>query len=95
MVLDDKKVEFGVITHFCYVVEGSGERIEIATTRPETMLGDTGIAVHPDGKHSSPFAIIVSDILANAALACRQEVSALDRQESKASVRRTPPSNCR
>ena len=49
----DKKVEFGVITHFCYEVEGSGERIEIATTRPETMLGDTGIAVHPDGKQPS------------------------------------------
>lgn len=46
---DEKKVEFGVLTHFCYEIEGTGERIEIATTRPETMLGDTGIAVHPDG----------------------------------------------
>lgn len=43
----DRKVEFGVLTHFMYPVEGSEETIEIATTRPETMLGDSGIAVHP------------------------------------------------
>lgn len=27
---------------------GEPERVEIATTRPETMLGDTAVAVHPD-----------------------------------------------
>lgn len=43
----DRKVEFGVITHFQYEIEGSSEKIEVATTRPETMLGDTGVAVHP------------------------------------------------
>ena len=43
----ERKVEFGVITHFQYEIEGSDERIEVATTRPETMLGDSGIAVHP------------------------------------------------
>ncbi|KJZ73598.1 Valine--tRNA ligase [Hirsutella minnesotensis 3608] len=43
----DKKVEFGVIVHFKYPVEGSNETLEVATTRIETMLGDTGIAVHP------------------------------------------------
>ncbi len=43
----DKKVEFGVIVHFKYQLEGSTETIEVATTRIETMLGDTGIAVHP------------------------------------------------
>ena len=43
----DRKVEFGVITHFCYKIDGSGEKIEVATTRPETMLGDSGIAVNP------------------------------------------------
>jgi valyl-tRNA synthetase len=46
----DKKIEFGVLTHFCYEIDGTKERIEIATTRPETMIGDTGIAVHPDDK---------------------------------------------
>lgn len=46
----DRKVEFGVLTHFYYEIEGGEGRIEIATTRPETMLGDSGIAVHPDDK---------------------------------------------
>ncbi|GMU65778.1 MAG: valine--tRNA ligase [Acidobacteriota bacterium] len=31
-----------------YAVEGSDERIVVATTRPETMLGDTAIAFHPE-----------------------------------------------
>ena len=44
----DKKVEFGIIVHFKYEIEGTDERIEVATTRPETMLGDTAVAVHPD-----------------------------------------------
>ena len=43
----DKKIEFGVLTHFQYEIEGSDERIEVATTRPETMLGDTAVAVNP------------------------------------------------
>ncbi|VUC28382.1 unnamed protein product [Clonostachys rosea] len=43
----EKKVEFGVIVHFQYPIEGSDEKIEVATTRIETMLGDTGIAVNP------------------------------------------------
>src|ERR687897_659846 len=33
--------------HIAYPVEGSDERIVVATTRPETMLGDTGVAVNP------------------------------------------------
>jgi valyl-tRNA synthetase len=38
----------GFYWHFAYPLEdGSGE-IVVATTRPETMLGDTAIAVHPD-----------------------------------------------
>jgi len=49
----DRKVEFGVITHFKYPIEGSDEMIEVATTRIETMLGDTGIAVHPEDKRYS------------------------------------------
>ena len=44
----ERKVEFGVLTHFQYEIRGSSEKIEVATTRPETMLGDTGIAVHPN-----------------------------------------------
>lgn len=42
----------GHFWHISYPVinpkEGEPERVEIATTRPETMLGDTAVAVHPD-----------------------------------------------
>lgn len=43
----DRKIEFGTLTYFKYRIEGSDETIEVATTRPETILGDSGIAVHP------------------------------------------------
>ena len=46
----EQPVEFGVLTSFAYEIPDTGERIIIATTRPETMLGDTGIAVHPDDR---------------------------------------------
>jgi valyl-tRNA synthetase len=39
----------GSLWHFKYPIEGEADRfIVVATTRPETMLGDTGVAVHPD-----------------------------------------------
>ncbi|CAG59424.1 uncharacterized protein GVI51_G02959 [Nakaseomyces glabratus] len=44
----DEKVEFGVLTSFAYPVADSDEKLVIATTRPETIFGDTAIAVHPD-----------------------------------------------
>ena len=44
----DKLYEFGCITKFAYPVENSDEKIVVATTRLETMLGDTAVAVHPD-----------------------------------------------
>lgn len=44
----DEKVEFGVLTSLAYPVVDSDEKLIIATTRPETLFGDTGIAVHPD-----------------------------------------------
>ncbi len=31
-----------------YPVKETGEMLELATTRPETMLGDTGVAVNPE-----------------------------------------------
>jgi valyl-tRNA synthetase len=43
-----KDYEFGTLTSFAYKVEGSEEEIVVATTRLETMLGDTAVAVHPD-----------------------------------------------
>ncbi|HEX8569682.1 MAG TPA: valine--tRNA ligase [Caulobacteraceae bacterium] len=45
--VEQKDVD-GAYWHFAYPLEdGSGE-IVVATTRPETMLGDTAVAVHPD-----------------------------------------------
>jgi len=38
----------GHLWYFKYPIDGSDEHITVATTRPETMLGDTGVAVHPD-----------------------------------------------
>jgi len=37
----------GELFQFAYRVEGENEEIIVATTRPETMLGDTAVAVHP------------------------------------------------
>ena len=50
--LSDAEVEHeeqdGSFWHIKYPIVGTGDYLEIATTRPETMLGDTAIAVHPD-----------------------------------------------
>ncbi|KAG7216954.1 hypothetical protein INR49_001608, partial [Caranx melampygus] len=43
-----EKVEFGVLVSFAYKIDGSDEEVIVATTRIETMLGDTAVAVHPD-----------------------------------------------
>ena len=45
----DKRETRGSLWHIRYPIEGEpGRFIVVATTRPETMLGDTGVAVHPD-----------------------------------------------
>ncbi len=48
--LEVQQVEMnGNLWHFKYPIEGETDRfITVATTRPETMLGDSGVAVHPD-----------------------------------------------
>ena len=38
----------GHLWYIKYPIEGTSELITVATTRPETMLGDTAVAVHPD-----------------------------------------------
>jgi valyl-tRNA synthetase len=40
--------EDGHLWHIRYPSEGGSDSITVATTRPETMLGDTAVAVHPD-----------------------------------------------
>jgi valyl-tRNA synthetase len=44
----DHENEAGSLWHLRYKIEGTDEYVQIATTRPETMFGDTGVAVHPD-----------------------------------------------
>ena len=51
--LSDAEVEYqdkpGYFWHIRYPIAGEKDRyVVVATTRPETMLGDTGVAVHPD-----------------------------------------------
>ncbi|CAI0442038.1 unnamed protein product [Linum tenue] len=46
----EKEAEFGLLTLFAYPLEGELGEIVVATTRVETMLGDTAIAIHPDDK---------------------------------------------
>ncbi len=40
--------ESGSLWHFRYPITGSDEHLVIATTRPETLLGDSAVAVHPE-----------------------------------------------
>ena len=44
------KEHAGSLWHFKYPVKGTDDYVVVATTRPETMLGDSGVAVHPDDK---------------------------------------------
>ncbi|MCB9507071.1 MAG: valine--tRNA ligase [Myxococcales bacterium] len=51
-VLSDLEVENeeedGFLWHIAYPVVGTDDRLVVATTRPETLLGDTAVAIHPD-----------------------------------------------
>ena len=50
--ISDAEVEYeekeGNFYHILYPVKETGEMLELATTRPETMLGDTAVAVNPE-----------------------------------------------
>ncbi len=50
--ISDLEVEYepaeGKLWYIRYPIEDSSEFVVVATTRPETMLGDTAVAVHPD-----------------------------------------------
>lgn len=45
----------GSLYHIKYPVKNSDQFVEVATTRPETMLGDTAIAVHPEDERYTNF----------------------------------------
>ena len=50
--LSDEEVIYeerqGNLYHIAYAIEGSEEKVVVATTRPETLFGDTAIAIHPE-----------------------------------------------
>jgi valyl-tRNA synthetase len=63
--VSDLEVEYaeepGILYYFKYILApenqkvSGGEYIPVATTRPETILGDTAVAVHPDDKRYQKF----------------------------------------
>jgi len=57
--VSDLEVEYheeqGKLYHFKYMLADSDEFIPVATTRPETILGDTAVAVHPDDPRYQKF----------------------------------------
>ncbi len=50
--LSDEEVNYeerqGLLYYLAYEIEGSDEKVTIATTRPETILGDTAICINPE-----------------------------------------------
>lgn len=50
--LSDEEVIYeerqGNLYHIAYAIEGSEEKVVVATTRPETLFGDTAVAIHPE-----------------------------------------------
>lgn len=57
--ISDAEVEYeekeGSFWHIKYPVTGTDAYLEVATTRPETMLGDTAVAVHPEDERYKDF----------------------------------------
>ena len=55
--ISDAEVEYdekdGNFWHLLYTVKETGEQLELATTRPETMLGDTAVAINPEDERYS------------------------------------------
>lgn len=49
----ENPIKFGQLYGLVYKLHGSDEEIIVSTTMPETMLGDTAIAVHPDDSRYS------------------------------------------
>ncbi len=57
--VSDLEVEYseeaGTLYYFKYMLADSDEFIPVATTRPETILGDTAVAVHPEDERYQKF----------------------------------------
>jgi valyl-tRNA synthetase len=80
----------GHFWHFRYPVidpqPGEPATVEIATTRPETMLGDTAVAVHPDP--AAAFAAVEADLQERLSKAPGKEKPALEKQLAALQQRR-------
>ena len=57
--LSDEEVLYeerqGNLYHIAYAIEGSDEKVVVATTRPETLFGDTAVAIHPEDERYLAF----------------------------------------
>ena len=57
--LSDEEVIYeerdGQLYHIAYAVVGSDKKVIIATTRPETLLGDTAVCIHPEDERYAAF----------------------------------------
>jgi len=57
--LSDEEVDHveteGSLWYIRYPIKGTEKSVTVATTRPETMLGDTGVAVHPKDRRYAHF----------------------------------------
>ncbi len=57
--VSDLEVEYheekGKLYHFKYRIQGGDDFLPVATTRPETILGDTAVAVHPEDERYQAF----------------------------------------
>lgn len=45
----------GNLYHIAYAIEGSDQKVVVATTRPETLFGDTAVAIHPEDERYLAF----------------------------------------
>ncbi|KAG7499911.1 valine-tRNA ligase, mitochondrial [Solea senegalensis] len=51
----ENNVEFGTMLSFAYPLDGHDGEVVVSTTRPETMLGDVAVAVHPEDPRYQAF----------------------------------------
>lgn len=87
----DEKIEFGVLTSFSYRVVDSDEKLTVATTRPETIFGDTGVAVHPkDPRYTHLHGKFVQHPFLDRKLPIVLDLEAVDMEFGTGAVKITP-----
>ncbi len=92
--ISDEEVEYETKDDYLYYVKypvlGLDRSVTVATTRPETMLGDTAVAVHPEDARFRPFAgraLILPIVLREIPLI---EDGTVDREFGTGAVKVTP-----